>query len=238
MSTRCSYQTPSAQIRKKKTGNLIWSPWPLFPGSEDLCPEQGPEEDGPQEGSAPKEETWSSEPRRVRSRPRPRRPDPQARQPSVCWARSPPADSLCGTGKKSTGAAPPSPPAALTVAQLLRSAPGWPLRSGARGRQPRCCSPRAAPIPAAVTTTVFAVAAARSPKQHSRLSLPLLFVIPRELPRAAQPRPHETSPGGKGPERKRSLAWPPAGRPCRRQGRVRRAARSRWHRHCPAPESL
>lgn len=153
--------TPSVEILEEAARNLIRSPPASYPEVRGSVPSQGPGEDGPQEGSAPKEETWSPEPRGFWSRPKPRRPDPRPRRPSQAGSAPCRPTPAAERGRRGTGAAPR--PAALTVAQLLRSAPGRPLRSCASGRQPRCCSPRAAPVAAAVTATVFVAAAAAAP---------------------------------------------------------------------------
>lgn len=195
---------PSGQTPTKTARNLTRSPPASCPGVRSSVPSQRSGEERSPGRKRPRRGNWApGEHRDSAPRPVPHCPDLQARQPSVRRPGPPGPTPAAERGGRGTGAAPP-PPAVLTVAQLLRSAPGRPLRNGASGRRPRCCSPRAATVLAAVTATVSVATAAavvvvvRSLKRYCRL--------------ASAPRrgPARTSRRGPAPPRPAPARLPPA----------------------------
>lgn len=143
---------PSRRKHKIKSGAPSLSSRALFQakGTERTVPGK----EAPQKGKHGARSPGAPLPARSLALPTPRPGSPRYPGPG------PPGPTPATKRGGSSTRAAPSPPATLTVAQLLRSTPGRPLCSGASGRRPLCCSPRAAPILAAVTATVFVVAAA------------------------------------------------------------------------------
>lgn len=198
---------PSAQTLPKKAWNLIRSPRAPTPGSGALPRAKGrgrtvPRKEVLQKGKRGPGSPGDSVPRR-----RPRRPEPEPWQPSAGLGPVP-ADRLplrSGGGKEAPeqrrGRRPHSPwrscsaphPAGPSAAVRAATDP-----AAAPLRQRLCPSPSPLQV-------FFAAAAARSPKQHSRRASAPRRGPARTSPRGpAPPRPRETSPGGKGAERKRS----------------------------------
>lgn len=163
----------------------------------------------PRKEAPPKEETWSSEPREFRSRPRPCCPDPQARHLLVGWAGSLRADPRCGTGKKRHRSS------AVAASRTYRGEAA-PLR--ARPAPPQRCEPPPTLLLLPEGSACSGCCHHHSPRRRRRpvseAAQPPRFRSSsgsrENFPRAAPPRPRETCPSGKGPERKRSSSAEPS----------------------------
>lgn len=180
---------------------------PGVPGSA-----QSPEpEDNPQGGSAPKRGNAECGGRRFRCWSRASPPRPEHRvgpaAPRAGWARYPAAER----GGRDTGARRALPPA-LTVAQLPSACPVR-LSAALRAAADPAAAPRGQrllrpPSPPQLRSWSSLSPPPGSPSSTAP-SLPLLLRSRENFPtrpRPAAPRPRETSPGGKGPERKRFFA--------------------------------